>query len=283
MRVRALSSVGVVFAGLVPAILGGPIFAVAFVVIAVLSYTELMSILKIVPGPVIWTGSVLIGMCGAIPVIWRGEQRLSFTIGLIALVPLFSAIFLVDRSAVDHWIVAVASVVYLGIPTFAAVDTREMSGDSAAWLASVASWLPFNRDDTGRGLGWLLLAILVTWMTDTGAYLVGRSVGRHKLIPRVSPNKTIEGALGGLFAAVLTALLCAWAFGLDVYPLLAALSGLGLGAIGMLGDLAESMIKRHAGVKDSGSLIPGHGGILDRIDGLLFVILATWLVAPFFS
>jgi phosphatidate cytidylyltransferase len=283
MRERAVSSVAVVLFGLVPTILGGPIFAIAFIALAVLSFAELMALLQVTPTPVIRSGYVLIALCGAIPLLWRGDQRLPLTIALITLVPLFTAIFVTDQAAVEHWTLAVASLVYLGIPTFAAVDIRETAGESSGWLTSLAASLPFSRDDSGRGLGWILLAILVTWLTDTGAYVVGKSLGRHKLIPRVSPNKTIEGGLGGLTAAVLTAIFCAWAFELHVHPGFAALSGLVLGTIGMLGDLAESMLKRHAGVKDSGSLIPGHGGILDRIDAMLFVIIGTWLVAPLFS
>jgi phosphatidate cytidylyltransferase len=283
MPERAVSSVAVVLFGLVPTILGGPIFTIAFIALAVLSFTELMALLQVTPTPVIRSGYVLIALCGAIPLLWRGDQRLPLTIALITLVPLFTAIFVTDQPAVEHWTLAVASVVYLGIPTFAAVDIRETTGESSGWLTSLASWLPFSRDDTGRGLGWILLALLVTWLTDTGAYVVGKSLGRHKLIPRVSPNKTIEGGLGGLTAAVLTAIFCTWAFELDMHPGFAALSGLVLGTIGMLGDLAESTLKRHAGVKDSGSLIPGHGGILDRIDAMLFVIIGTWLVTPLFS
>lgn len=276
-----MSSVGVILTGLVPAVLGGPIFTITFVAIAILSCIELMSMLRVAPSPVVRTGYVLIGACGAIPLLWRGDQRLPLVIALIAMVPLFVAI--VDGSGIEHWMRTVASVVYLGLPAFAAVDMRETTGTSAGWLTSLAMWLPFNRDDTGWGLGWLLVAVFVTWMTDTGAYLVGRSIGRRKLLPRVSPNKTIEGAAGGLAAALGSTILWTWAFGLDVNPALAAMIGLGLGTIAMLGDLAESKLKRHAGVKDSGTLIPGHGGILDRVDALLFVIIATWLVAPLFS
>ncbi|CAA9560905.1 MAG: Phosphatidate cytidylyltransferase [uncultured Thermomicrobiales bacterium] len=283
MRERAVSSISVVLVGLIPAIIGGPVFMIAFVSIAIVSNIELTSMMRVTPSPVIWSGYVLIGACGLIPLLWRGDQRLPLTLALVAMVPIFTAIFVVDTASVDHWMRTMASIVYLGIPTFAAVDMRELTGTSAAWLASIATWLPLGRDDTGGGLGWLLVAILVTWMTDTGAYLVGKAIGRHKLIPRISPGKTVEGAAGGLAAAMMTSVVCIPAFGLDVAPGLAALMGLVLGTVGMLGDLAESMLKRHAGVKDSGSLIPGHGGILDRIDGLLFVIIATWLVVPVLS
>lgn len=252
----------------------------AFVAIAIAASVELMSMMRIDRSPVVWAGYVLIGACGLIPLLWRGDQRLPLALVLTVIVPLVVVVAVTDGAAVSKWPWTIASVVYIGMPTFAAVDMRELTGESAQWLATLASWLPFSRDATGRGLGWLLLAILVTWMMDTGAYLVGKSIGRKKLIPRVSPNKTVEGAAGGLAAAGVTSILCVWAFGLDVAPALGALLGLALGMLGMLGDLAESTLKRHAGVKDSGSLIPGHGGVLDRIDAMLFVILGTWLVAP---
>ncbi len=117
---------------------------------------------------------------------------------------------------------------------------------------------------------------LITWAADTGAYYVGTSLGRHKLAPSISPNKTIEGVGGGLVAAVLAAFLVqAW-----FLPALTAADCVAVACLltiaGLLGDLAESAMKRGAGVKDSGSLIPGHGGMLDRLDSLLFTAPAFY-------
>jgi phosphatidate cytidylyltransferase len=120
--------------------------------------------------------------------------------------------------------------------------------------------------------GYTLIAVFVSiWMCDSAAYFAGRAFGRHKLFPRVSPNKTWEGAVAGLVAAIGTFLL---ARGL-ILPYLSIASALVCGSIvgvfGQLGDLIESLLKRDAGVKDSSALIPGHGGILDRFDSLIFV------------
>lgn len=116
----------------------------------------------------------------------------------------------------------------------------------------------------------LTMFFALVMMTDTGAYYVGRSIGRHKLAPRISPGKTIEGAIGGFLAAVVTGALCKLTFFSEI-PLTHAIAlGAGIGLIGQIGDLAESMLKRGAGVKDSGNLLPGHGGMLDRIDSILF-------------
>lgn len=117
---------------------------------------------------------------------------------------------------------------------------------------------------------WLFCAFAVTWLQDTAAYFVGRSLGRHKMAPILSPKKSWEGAAGGMAASILSALLAAYLLGLPIGLPQAALIGLLAGVAGPLGDLAESLIKRQIGVKDSGQLIPGHGGILDRIDSLIF-------------
>lgn len=116
----------------------------------------------------------------------------------------------------------------------------------------------------------LTMFFALVMMTDTGAFYVGRSLGRHKLAPRISPGKTVEGAIGGLAAALITGFLCRVLFFPEI-PLAQALAlGAAIGMVGQLGDLAESMLKRGAGVKDSGNLLPGHGGMLDRIDSILF-------------
>jgi phosphatidate cytidylyltransferase len=135
--------------------------------------------------------------------------------------------------------------------------------------------------------GGLLLAlpILLTWASDTGAYAVGRKLGRHKLIPSVSPGKTVEGAIGGLAASMLIAWLYTQfvlhpATSLDFrwHPAGALLFGAIVSVAAQVGDLAESLLKREAGAKDSSHLIPGHGGVLDRLDSLLFVMPISYVV-----
>jgi phosphatidate cytidylyltransferase len=127
----------------------------------------------------------------------------------------------------------------------------------------------------------LMFPIVVTWLADTAAYFVGTHLGRRKLIPSVSPAKTVEGSVGGLVAAVVGSALYA-AFLLEPFapvapgPVLAAGIGLLIGVVGQVGDLAESVLKREAGVKDSGGLLPGHGGVLDRFDGVYFTLPLTY-------
>src|SRR5688500_10257109 len=188
---------------------------------------------------------------------FEGEsQSLLGACAIAAGAPLIWAIFRhdLDRAFID-WALTSAGTFYLGLPLFAAIALRQSHGSiEAEWLGGFADWLSVGWESHPRGLAWLALVILVTWLSDTGAYLIGRATGRRPLIPRISPKKTVEGLLGGLVAAVVTGALTVALFGLDVPWWAGLLVGLAIGAIGVLGDLAESLLKRQAGVKDSGAL-----------------------------
>jgi phosphatidate cytidylyltransferase len=134
----------------------------------------------------------------------------------------------------------------------------------------------------------LLLPVLITWASDIGAYAVGRTMGRHKLIPSVSPGKTVEGAVGGLVASMAVAAVYTRYVLHPAAHLSFRMSPIGVLTFGALvsiaaqvGDLAESLLKREAGVKDSSHIIPGHGGILDRFDSLLFVLPVSYVLLGF--
>jgi phosphatidate cytidylyltransferase len=127
------------------------------------------------------------------------------------------------------------------------------------------------------GTAWVVLAFVVTWANDTFAYFAGMLFGRHKLYEKVSPKKTWEGFAGGAAGSVVGALVVRATLLPELSLPLAALLGAGAAVLGPLGDFTESLLKRAAGVKDSGRLIPGHGGLLDRIDALLFVVPWVYL------
>ena len=138
----------------------------------------------------------------------------------------------------------------------------------AGVLALVPAWLALARMriDLPRGAEWILFAFLIVWMADIGGYFFGRRLGRTKLAPTVSPGKTWEGVLGGfLLSAVIAIAASAW-FELPMGRFLALC--LGVVAFSIVGDLTESLLKRYAGLKDSGSIFPGHGGVMDRIDSV---------------
>jgi phosphatidate cytidylyltransferase len=150
------------------------------------------------------------------------------------------------------------------------------------YVCVLLAFLPWVRrfDD---GVTWIVLILAVTWMSDTGAYFAGRAFGRRKLFERVSPKKTWEGAIGGAVAAVAAALVVK-AVGLPQVGWGHAVAlGLLLDFFGVVGDLTESMFKRSFDVKDSGWIMPGHGGILDRVDSLLFTAPVAWIYASAFG
>ena len=129
----------------------------------------------------------------------------------------------------------------------------------------------------GNGMWFLFLLLIIQWFTDSGAYLLGSAFGRHKLMPKVSPKKSVEGAVGGIIVAVIGALLLN--VFTDLMPVvLMIFTAVFVSIGGQLGDLCESAVKRWAGVKDSGTLIPGHGGVLDRFDSMLFASPLLYLI-----
>jgi phosphatidate cytidylyltransferase len=128
---------------------------------------------------------------------------------------------------------------------------------------------------------WVYLTVLGTFAVDTAAYFVGRAIGKHKLAPRISPKKTIEGMIGGYVAGLATVVVLAFAFQLSVTPVQATSIGVLLPTVAVFGDLAESAVKRAAGIKDTSEIIPGHGGVLDRLDSILFAFALVYLFTQF--
>jgi phosphatidate cytidylyltransferase len=139
----------------------------------------------------------------------------------------------------------------------------------AGLLSLVPCWLAlvYVTSTTTQGTHWVLFTLALVWAADTGAFFAGRWLGRVPLAPRVSPKKTWEGALGGVLASAIVAWVAAtWWLSVDVWPFV--LTCIAVAALSIVGDLTESMLKRSSGLKDSGSLFPGHGGMLDRIDSV---------------
>ncbi len=188
-----------------------------------------------------------------------------FLMTLLVLLSLALIVFLPKKEGLfSNWAWMIGGVLYVGWLLSLVVELRIEAG-----TASFAH--------AGRNL--IFLALFATFGSDTAAYFIGRAFGKHKLAPHISPGKTWEGAVAGLFGAIIVSLL----FTLDTpfeLPLgygEAIVLGLLISLFGQIGDLAESMLKRSAGAKDSGNLLPGHGGLLDRMDSVVFAGAIVYL------
>jgi phosphatidate cytidylyltransferase len=212
---------------------------------------------------------------------WTPNIGLGLVLGVLV-----ASAFAVDTPVSGELIVSLIVVTALLIQVGTGREIKSGLLDSAVVVFGVfyIAWL-LSHMILLRGLEQgpylIFFLFLVTWANDTGAYYTGKLIGKHQMSPKISPSKTWEGTAGGLMASVAAAFICRGWF-LPSLPVSDAL-GLGLlfGVMAPLGDLCESVLKRSAGVKDSGRLIPGHGGILDRIDSLIFTTptFYYWLLA----
>lgn len=139
-------------------------------------------------------------------------------------------------------------------------------------VAYVGIGFMYFYETRNNGLIYILFALLIVWVTDTGAYIFGRLFGKNKLWPEISPNKTIEGFVGGILSSTIIAIIFSINYDMPLSMLPLILVTWLFSMFGQLGDLVESALKRHFDVKDSGNLLPGHGGILDRFDSFIFVL-----------
>ena len=249
--------------------------------------TRLITAFFLIPlilGSVYFGGLVIFGLVSAALLVagydWlemarhAGDQPLSWLgLALIALI-------LLDAQAQSDFARALLAGALVASLTIGVLRPRE--GWLAGWAITIAgalyvgwfgAYFLFVRA-LPNGIVWTMLALVTAWLTDTGAYLAGTRLGRHKFFPAISPKKTWEGAIGGWIAAPLTMLALGWLFSL---PLLhCAILGFLIGIAATFGDLAESLLKRQTGVKDSSNIVPGHGGMLDRLDSLLFTAVVTF-------
>ncbi len=225
---------------------------------------------------------------GSRPIAWLG-------IPLAAAVPLVVHGFYLRLFGPPIALFAVVPLVVLGVAIWArGVSGRPLAATGVTVFGilyigvtlSFAYGLRYHRFGIGAvaGTALVLLPVILTWASDIGAYAAGRLFGKRKLIPSVSPGKTVAGAIGGLIATIIFAYLYSRfalrpAAQLALSPWGAVIFGLVISLAAQVGDLAESLLKREADVKDSSRLIPGHGGVLDRVDSLLFTLPVGYLLA----
>ena len=254
---------------------GGWILATALGVIAALGAWELYRMTRTAGNDPLETAGIVIA--ASVPLMvhatYLGVFRVTITVAVMILLAL------------------TGGVIWARGTTGKPLVTLALTVTGIVYPALVTYMYPIRYHDYAigarEGTILLMLPILLTWATDTGAYFFGRALGRHKLIPSVSPAKTVEGAVGGVVVAVVAA----WLYVMFLLEPFAQLSMVPVGlvvfaivisVVAQIGDLAESLFKRDAGVKDSSRLLPGHGGILDRFDSLLFVLPVAYVMLGYF-
>ena len=218
---------------------------------------------------------LVVNMALMVAIVWGSRTSHGFSYVLLQLMTVLGVVW---------WLLAMLWLKHFDFAADHAGNARVYKL-AAGTLAIVPAWCALGvlHGSDPNGHRWLLVALASVWAADSGAYFAGRHYGKRKLAPRISPNKTVEGAAGGLVAALVVALVLAPFAGAPLGQLpLVALVALIAAGFSIVGDLFESLLKRHVGAKDSGDLIPGHGGILDRIDGVIaalpvFALGKAWL------
>jgi phosphatidate cytidylyltransferase len=281
-RLRALSSVAVVVLGVVPAFFGVWGVAVAVAIIGMIGLAELRNMFGQIDHAVMVAVAAPVLLLALIAVAAHWPAWVFSALAAVTL--LAPACILIVRPSIEGalgtWLATGFTVLYLAIPLGHLVAVRHIAGTttgSGAWLTRLEDHLGFH--DSALGLGWFLLALVTSWLTDTFAYLSGHTFGKHLMTPILSPKKTWEGFAGGVVGGILAAVIADWCFGIGMRVIVAVVAGVVIALAATAGDLAESLLKRQTGVKDSGTLIPGHGGVLDRIDSQLFVFVIVYYIA----
>lgn len=247
MKQRIITGVlaGILFLGV--AIIGGMAFTILAVIMALIGLSEFLRMKKIAP------------------------YSFPGVIGFILVIFIVPSVPFAAFPATDMFLVA-----FLVLLVYTVLSNNGFHFDKAAFVILSALYVTFGfhylivaRAD---GIAVLFFVLFILWSTDSGAYFTGRAIGKRKLWPVISPKKTIEGSFGGIVVALVIAMLFQLLFPVYESMAVALIAALVISVFGQLGDLVESAFKRHYGVKDSGSILPGHGGILDRCDSWLFVL-----------
>ncbi|SCM80425.1 Phosphatidate cytidylyltransferase [uncultured Sporomusa sp.] len=240
---------------------GAWLFAAAVILLALLAWHEFYKMMQ-AKDIQVHCGIGLMGVILVLGCAWLGNaQELVMVILLVVLATIAKSVVSHAKFGMTDAAFTVLGTLYISLPFAHLLLLR---------FASPHEYIQTALGALSVGAAYLWLAFIGTWASDTLAYFVGSTLGRHKLCPAISPGKTYEGAIGGLIGSIAGVSIMGWVSGLPLVHTL--LLGLLVGFAAPLGDLAESALKRFAGVKDSGNVLPGHGGVLDRFDAIMFTV-----------
>lgn len=244
-------------------IFGGPVFTLFIALVATVAMTELLKMKKIE--------------------VFTFKGKISLVLLWIILIPINWFDLITPLSVTKLQLFLAGAVLLLGITV---ISKNKFSFDQVGFVLLSSLYVGFGfhflisaRGDSTNGLLLVFFLLFLIWTTDSAAYFVGKRWGKHKLWPEISPKKTIEGSIGGIIAALIIGSIFFF-----VVPALfetytkAIMVILVVSIFGQMGDLVQSAFKRHYGVKDSGTILPGHGGILDRFDSLIYVMIILYIV-----
>ncbi|MCK4241924.1 MAG: CDP-archaeol synthase [Dehalococcoidia bacterium] len=259
IRQRVLSALVLILVIFIAVWFGGPFYYLLLALVAALGALEFFGILGLSYRHPLTVFGLLCVLLLIVSAYYKEPETFEdpYTAPIMAGAVVFSLIWLLSRragNALVNWVWTLAGIIYIG------------------WMLS--HFIPLRALDDGRE--WVLFLLFATFATDTAAFFCGRAWGKRSLAPVISPGKTWEGALGGLLAAIAASLILATILNLPIPYWQVTILGILIGIFAQLGDLSESLLKRSAGVKESGTLIPGHGGLLDRLDSVVFTVVVVY-------